>query len=301
MLDSILPIELNEAIQKLNFNKINEIRLRVGQPIVIDYCGVYFLCRKGITDKKIEAIICTKNMIEQIISKVTENSLYAFNEQLKQGFLTAYGGIRIGVCGECVYENNVLKTIKSISSLNIRIPHEVKNCSLKILNYVASNDIKNTLILSPPGAGKTTMLRDLALQLSDRFCKNILVIDERNEIANCVAGVCQHNIGHFTDIITNSNKIYGLESGIRSMKPDIVMTDEIANVNDINAISYALGCGVKVIATTHCASFEELQLKQDFSQLIKNKLFDLYVVLSTKHGPGTVEAIYAKDYSCIYI
>jgi len=115
MLNLILPTQISNAISKLNYNKISEIRLRVGQAVAVDYCGLYFLCEKGITDKRLDAIICTKNMIEQIILKVTENSLYAFNEELKQGFLTAIGGIRIGVCGECVYENTKLKLKTRVS------------------------------------------------------------------------------------------------------------------------------------------------------------------------------------------
>lgn len=301
MLNNILPLQLSQIIQKLNYNKIFELRLRIGQPISIDYAGLYFLCEKGITDKYNEAILCTKNMINEIMNNVTEKSLYAYNEEIKQGFITTKGGIRIGLCGECVYEGANIKTIKSFTSLNIRIPHQIRNCSLKILPYITTPDIQSTLILSPPGGGKTTILKDLSYQISNRFFKNVLIIDERNEIANCVNGMPQNNVGEFCDIITNSSKQFGLENGIRSMKPEIVITDEIANQGDIDAIEYALGCGVKVIATAHCCSLNELKIKQNFDKIINNKLFDRYVVLSTRNGAGTLESIYSKDFACLYI
>lgn len=299
MLCEYLPFEISEAIKKLNFTKINEIRLRIGCPIIIDYGGLYYLSKDGVTDIIAKAIICNKGIIDNIITKACENSIYAYNEEIKQGFITISGGIRIGLAGTCVREGNVIKTLKNLSSINIRVPHEVKNCSLKILEYITEPRIFNTLIVSSPGAGKTTLLRDIAFQISQRYLKNILIVDERNEIANSVNGVPQYNLGIFCDVISNCTKQFGLENGIRSMKPNVVMTDEIANKLDVDAIHYALGCGVKVIATTHCDDINALREKKDFEQLIEKKTFERYVLLSTRNGAGTIEGVYDKNFKCL--
>lgn len=299
MLNEYLPLEISQAVDRLNLNKLNEIRMRIGNPIIVDYGGLYYLSKDGITDVTARAIICKKDIVDFIVTKACENSIYAYNEEIKQGFITITGGIRIGLAGTCVREGDLIKTIKNISSLNIRIPHEVKNCSLKILEFLTEPQIHNTLILSSPGAGKTTLLRDLAFQISQRYLQNVLVIDERNEIANVVNGVSQYKLGIFCDVMTNCTKIFGLENGIRSMRPDVVLTDEIANKCDVNAIHYALGCGVKVIATTHCDDISALKDKKDFEALIDKKTFERYVVLSTRNGVGTIEGVYDRNFKCL--
>lgn len=299
MVEKYLPIDIGQAVSKLNQAKLKEIRLRVGYPIVVDYGGIYYLSASGVTDTIAKSIICDKAMIDYIISQACENSIYAYNEEIKQGFITVEGGIRIGLAGTCVNENAKIKTIKSLSSVNIRLPHEIRNCSLKILEFMTEPQIFNTLILSPPGAGKTTLLRDVAFQISQRYIKNVLIIDERNEIANVVNGFPQYKLGVFCDVITNCSKQFGLENGIRSMRPDVVMTDEIANKTDVDAVMYAQGCGVKVIATTHCDSLANLKQKKDFQAIIENKTFERYVVLSTRNGAGTVEGVFDRNFKCL--
>lgn len=299
MVERYLPIDIGQAVLKLNQAKLKEIRLRVGYPIVVDYGGVYYLSANGVTDTIAKSIICDKAMIDYIISQACENSIYAYNEEIKQGFITVEGGIRIGLAGTCINENAKIKTIKSLSSINIRLPHEIRNCSLKILEFMTEPQIFNTLILSPPGAGKTTLLRDVAFQISQRYIKNVLIIDERNEIANVVNGFPQYKLGVFCDVITNCSKQFGLENGIRSMRPDIVMTDEIANKTDVDAVMYAQGCGVKVIATTHCDNLANLKQKKDFQAIIENKTFERYVVLSTRNGAGTVEGVFDRNFKCL--
>ena len=299
MICDYLPFDISNAISKLNMTKLVEIRMRVSCPIIVDYGGLYYLSKDGITDVISKAIICKKDMIDHIITKSCENSIYAYNDEIKQGFITIIGGIRIGIAGTCVREGDTIKTIKNISSINIRIPHEVRNCSLKILEFITEPHIHNTLLISPPGAGKTTLLRDIAFQISQRYLQNVLIVDERNEIANTVNGIPQFNLGVFCDVITNCTKQFGLENGIRSMKPNVVMTDEIANKNDVNAIQYALGCGVKVIATTHCDDINLLRNKKDFEELIDKKIFERFILLSTRNGVGTIEGVYDKNFKCL--
>ena len=164
-----------------------------------------------------------------------------------------------------------------------------------------SNKVKNTLIISPPGAGKTTFLRDFAYQISKHINNlNILVVDERNEISGTTdidEGIV---LGDSVDVYTNCTKSYAFSNGIRSMKPDVIITDEINLHQDLNAIQSAITSGVCVVASIHAKDINDLNLKSEFNDIIKNKMFQRFVVLSEKSGPGTVEGVYNENLVCIY-
>jgi stage III sporulation protein AA len=302
---NFLTKDINDLLSKLDYEKLYEIRLRINKPIVVNYENKYFyLTNHGVDKLKKECLIATKEQIEQVIYKASNYSLYATNEELKQGFITISGGYRIGISGEIVFDNNNIHTIKNFNSLNIRIPHNVQNCSNVAFKYIVDNDrVFNTLIISPPGAGKTTILRDLVYQFyKHNFAYNCLVIDERYEIASCNnMGDNQFDLGDFCDIISGSSKQFGLENGIRSMRPDIVFTDEIANDNDIKSINYAIGCGVAVITTVHSKNIETLKSKPYLIDMLNDKIFDRYIVLSNRKGVGTYEGIYDKNFNLLYM
>ena len=295
MLSKILSKQLNEAFSHISYDKLNEIRMREGKPIVVFLGGqAYFLSEKGLTNKLEHAIIGTKEMIGDVVFRASECSLYAVNEQLKKGFLTIAGGIRLGVAGEFVAENGVVKTVKNFSSLCIRIPHIIKNCSLNAFEHLLTNkSLQNTLVISPPGAGKTTFVRDFVFQLSQhRFCANILVLDERGEIVLSES----ESIGNFADVILYSTKKSGFEVGIRSLAPNLIVTDELGNEEDLKAIEYAVNCGVNVMATTHADSLVTLKKKVGFEKILKDKVFSRYVILSLREGPGTLEGVYNENF-----
>lgn len=301
MLKEILPeVILNSINQNLTWDKLYEIRLRCDKPCTINYGGsYYFLGLNGLVKNEDEAIFSTASTLENIVLKASNNSIYAYNNEIKQGFLTLNNGIRIGISGEIVAENNKIKTIKNFSSLNIRISHQIKNCCLKIFDKLfLDNNMLDTLIISVPGAGKTTFLRDIAFQLGKQnYPFNLLIIDERGEIASVCEGKAGLDVGKFTDVISYSTKQYGFEMGIRAMSPNIIFTDEIATEQDANAILYAIGCGVKVIATTHSNGIKELFLKTNFNELLNKKAFKRFVVLSNRNGPGTIEGIYDENFN----
>lgn len=304
MVEDILPENFKVYFNNLNFNYINEIRLRANKPIVVNVMGRNkFLTTSGLTENIDEAIICKLSDISEIIKRASDNSLYAVNDQIKKGFLTIKGGIRIGVCGEVVEENDCVNTIKNINSLNIRIPHKIKNCSLNAyLHIVNNNKVRNTLIISPPGAGKTTFIRDLAEQISIKNpAINILLVDERAEISATVDGMQMLNVGPSCDIYTNCSKAFAFENGIRSMKPDVIITDEINLDDDLKAIKTAITSGVSVIATIHANDIYDLKSKPNFDEILKNKIFERYVVLSSKNGPGTYEGIFNENLVCVYL
>lgn len=299
MLENILPTNIYEVLSKnLKFYKIYEIRLRVNKPICVNYANnIYYLSLEGLTNLLDNAIICSKNLIDSIVAKSSNFSLYTINEDIKRGYISLKNGIRIGLVGEVVSENDIVKTVKDFNSLNIRIPHEVKNCSLNAFNYIVSNgQVLNTLVISSPCGGKTTFIRDLCYLISSKnYALNILLLDERNEISATNKGFPSMDIGNFTDILLYSNKKMGFENGIRSMSPNIIVTDEIANKDDCDSLIYASNCGINLIATTHAKDIEDLKEKNIFNEILKKKIFKRYVVLSRKNGAGTIEGVFDEN------
>ena len=258
-----------------------------------------YLTQMNMKDK---AIVVSREMLYNVIKRATERSLYAVNNQLKQGFLTVLGGIRIGICGEVVIENGKVQTIKNFSSINIRIAREVKNCSLSILEFLLTGGFCNTLIISPPGCGKTTLIRDILYQMSVRsYTYNILLADERYEIANCFNGKPTLDVGEFTDVVSGVEKGYAFDCGVRSMNPDILVTDELSTKTDIDSIYNLSSCGVKILASVHAKDIDDLKNKKDFQEILTKKIFKRFVVLGCSRGLGSIEGVYDENFRCLYV
>lgn len=299
---NIFPEWLNNLLEK-NFvvNYIFEVRIRVNKPIVVNYKGKYvFLQEKNGYNNMM--VYATSDLIDYILKIATKQSLYAFNDQIKHCFIQGDGGIRIGICGTVVYNNGSVSTIKNIISLNIRIPHQVLGCSEKIINLIYQNSIvKNTLIISPPGAGKTTLIRDIVNKLSnEKKVQNILVVDERFEIAS--GGESQNiDIGLLTDVISGCEKKFAFYEALKTMSPSVIVTDEISESGDIEAIKFAIKSGVKVIATAHAGNVNDLKCKKNFEQIIKDKFFERIVLLSNRMGVGTIDGVFDENLRVIYM
>ena len=299
MIKDILSAELYELINKqFNMASVEEIRIRANRPVVICSGGKNFV----LASTNREYYIATDDDINYSLSKVTQNSMYAVSEQIKQMYISYYGGIRIGITGQVVKNANGIKTLKYISSINIRIPHEIKGFASVALNFIVSGkDINSTLIVSSPGAGKTTLLRDICRGLSSaNYIKNVLLVDERNEIACAVNGRAMLNVGLFTDIISGGDKLSAFSQGVRTLKPNVIITDELGTKEDYEAVKKAISSGVSVIASVHANDQYDL-LKNEFAkELISQKLISRIIVLSDK-TPSRYVGIYDGNLKCIYM
>ncbi len=298
MLYDLFVGEILNGIHNLDIKYLTEIRLRVGLPIVIEISGKRcYLASYGMTDSLNSAIICDRSTIDRVVSIASNNSIHTINDQLVNGYIVYRGGIRIGVAGEFVYVNDKIKTIKNIQALNIRVPHEVKGCSLRAIDNIVHNGrIYNTLVISPAGAGKTTFIRDLAKQILRLQPKsNVLIVDERCEIT----GVNNGNVAFADmncDILSNCAKDYAFSNGIRSLRPDVIVTDELS-IADLPAVEYAMTCGVKVIATIHASSLIDLKNKPQICDILDKHLFDRFVLLGST--PGEYNGVYDANFECI--
>lgn len=305
--DSVLEyicLELSHPLGKVKEEykeKIEEIRLRTGMPLNVYLQGTnYFLTPDGkLSKNKEEGILVKSEHIHKTFQLISNYSVYAFQEEIKNGFITLKGGHRVGLGGKVLYGNNGIETIRNISSLNIRIAREKIGVSDDIIQYLIdhNNSIHNTLIVSPPQCGKTTLLRDIIRTLSDGASVfngrgfKVGVIDERSELSGMYNGESQHNIGLRTDVLDGCNKKDGTTMLIRAMSPDIIAMDEIGSVSDVEAIHESLKAGVRVIATVHGYDLKDLISKRSLSILIEERVFGRYIFLDNSRGVGTVRDI----------
>lgn len=279
---SFLPQDIQFALAHININFVTEIRIRQGQPVIIAYRDAYYyLDRFGLSSKRDGAIIGGK--ITQIISAATNGSIYSYAEQMRSGFITCGHGVRIGLAGEYVTQGGAISSIANITSINIRVPHEIEGCADYICNNIFSEYVSSAILFSKPGLGKTTKLRDIARFISDKLKLNVLIFDERNEIAAIDAYGNGFYVGERSDVIRSGNKLAAFEGAIRAMKPDVIITDELYGDSDVKAVKYAADCGIKVIASSHVTD----------RNILKTMPFDYFIELETLFGQPI---IYDKNF-----
>ncbi|MBE5748204.1 MAG: hypothetical protein E7344_01085 [Clostridiales bacterium] len=273
----ILPQQVSCVIEKLNLKNLQEIRLRAEKPVAVLYnFKTYFLSGDGLTQNETKSITVSQNQVENSFFTACQHSVHSFSQQISNGFIMPCGGLRIGICGCAVYKDEKIISIKNISSLNIRLPHQVKNCSKKYCQFLL-NPVKNVLIISPPGRGKTTFLRDLIYQTSFLDKKpNVLVADERNEISGCIDGVAQYDLGNFADVIVMAKKDFAFKKGIRTMMPDILACDEICN-EDFDWLYDISKNGTRLFCTIHGKNSDDIKTNSLFFKI--SKVFNRYVFL----------------------
>lgn len=267
----LLPDELEAKIS--SSHEPEELRLRMGRKPTALYGGA----EKQIGNKDVN-----ESSIRKILERATGASLHSHSDELRHGYIN-YHGLRIGVCGEAVIQNGAVTGFRTISSLNIRIPREIHGICENVLDRYRKNGADSTLIVSPPGCGKTTALRELIRRISDDGHR-ISVIDERGELSAAEVGVNGFDLGSHSDVLINVPKDEGAIMILRSMNPEYIAMDEITSPADLEAIMKITGCGVKLLATAHGNSMDELKKRPLYAKLLAMDVFRYIVTIKCRNG-----------------
>ncbi|MBM6828088.1 stage III sporulation protein AA [Anaerotignum lactatifermentans] len=288
-----LSDEIGDILDKIKgSDQIQEVRLRNGQPLWVRAGGRgFFPDAAGNAVLPEQGKIISKRDIKVTVSKLSAYSLYAFEEELCRGFLTIEGGHRVGFCGKAVMEGGRIKTLHQISSLNIRVARQVFGCAEKILPFVQEGDrFLSSVLISPPGCGKTTLLREMIRCLS-RSGITIGVADERGEIAGMRDGLAQMELGPCTDIMYGCPKAQAMEMLLRSMSPEIIAADELGREEEYEAVEAMVHGGVEILCTMHGSSMEDILRRKLPCHMARQGMLKRYIFLSADRGAGIVERI----------
>lgn len=277
----------------LDYDKLYEIRLRVGRPLFLTYDGGECFLRR----REREPYLVTQEDLKETLEYVSGYSLYAYEEEVRQGFLSVQGGHRVGVTGKVILNGNQIQGMKYISCINVRLAHQIKGCADAVMPYIQNKDwVAHTLIISPPRCGKTTLLRDIIRQISNGRegieGKTVGVVDERSELAGCYQGIPQNDLGIRTDILDGCPKAEGMQMLIRSMSPAVVAVDELGGEEDFQAVKSVIHCGCKLIATVHGNSLEDILQQPLFRKLLKEHVFERYILLGKQDRAGIIEGVF---------
>lgn len=291
----------------VDFEQVQEIRLRVHAPLLL-ICSnrEYYITPEGKLSRNVEeAYVVSRQELKETLEYMGSYSLYAFEEEIRQGFITIQGGHRIGIAGKTITDESGIRSMKFISFINVRLSHQIKGCASKLLPYMfEQGEILHTLIISPPRCGKTTLLRDIIRQISNgtgpQPGMTVGVVDERSEIGACYQGIPQNELGIRTDILDCCPKAQGMMMLIRTMSPRVIAVDEIGSREDLEAMEYVMNCGCKLIATVHGSSIEDLKQKPVLRKLVQERWFERYVILNNFGRLGNIDQIYDSRGTKLY-
>ena len=290
-----LPMGLSKMILEHNIEKLEEIRIRVGRPVILKLGVMEIILKYVVTNAEIVGIV----------QSMCSNSVYAYQNQICCGFITLPGGNRAGISGNVVVKDGKVSNISYIYSINIRISHQIKGASDEVIRYILdtkNNSVYNSLIVSPPGVGKTTIIRDIARRVSDGISEinfkgiDTVIVDERGEIAALNRGVSYNDVGARTDILDNIPKSIGIRMAVRTMAPKVIIADEIGNKDDVEIINYAICSGVSCIFTAHGESMEDLARNDEMKKILDRQLFNRIIFLDKSKKGKVKNVVKIRDF-----
>lgn len=274
---SVLPQELRQELDRVEAERAEEIRLRRGFPVTVTV---------GEVEIETGSVPVTEAHLQTVLENASQASAHTVLDQVKHGFVTLRGGHRIGLCGTAVRRNGEIATLRYLTSVSIRIARPIKGIAAPLLPQLTeAGEFQSTLILAPPGVGKTTLLRDMVRALSDGDMGQPLrvgVADERGEIAALWQGQPQFEIGRHTDVLDGCPKREGLSVLLRGMNPQVLAADEITDPADVQAMEEACGCGVALLATAHGGSVKDLERRPVYRALLDSGVFRRVVLIARK-------------------
>lgn len=269
----LLPQRMLTTQYRILASEAEELRLRAGRRATALVKGV---------ETPISDALVGSDDLNCVVERATSASVHTAQSSIAKGFINCSGGIRIGLCGTGVIDRGEVRGMRAISSLAIRIPHEIRGCGQAVIDRLAASS-GNVLILSPPGYGKTTFLRECIRQMSDAG-QRVSVADERGELAAVYRGIPQFDLGKSSDVMSDVPKAQAVMMLLRAMNPQVIAMDEISSPEDIGAAETASGCGVRIIATAHAAGRLELQVRPIYKKLLEHGMFGSLIVIKSCCG-----------------
>ena len=264
--------------------KVQEIRLRTDKPMIL----------RLDTGEHVDEFCPTAEDIRETMEKISQYSFYAFESELSRGYITLPGGHRVGVCGQVVMENNstAVHGWRFVSGLNIRVAHSIPGCANDVLPHILQNGrLLHTMIVSPPGFGKTTILRDIVRQISNGGL-TVGLADERSEVAGCFQGKPQNDVGIRTDVLDGCPKALAMEMLLRSMSPNVIAVDELGGESDARAVDAVLNAGIKLLCTAHGNDLADVMASPSLAPVLSRGIFERFIVLDS---PGIVAGIFDAE------
>lgn len=286
----LFPIKFRDWLNRVfSMYKAEEVRVRIGRPP-----EMLFDVRRISAP---EELAISEEDCAVLLENICCHSVYAWEEELKNGFITLNGGSRVGIAGKTIIEKGALSRFSCVTFFNFRIARECKGCANTAIEIIAKNKaLKSSLIVSPPGAGKTTMLRDISRQLAteckERRAYKVCVVDERGEIAASWLGKPQMDVGEACDVLDGCPKHFAINMLIRTMSPEVIITDEIGKAEDLIALRDASYAGVAIIASAHGKNGEEYFMRPGFVQLFRNKVFERVIGISRENGITRITGVF---------
>lgn len=268
-----LPVRIREQLYRLSElerKQTHELRLRLQRPFAVSMCNRQLI--------PIQSMIITPRDIEDSFKQVCEYSIHTYSRELAQGFITVRGGHRVGICGTAVVKSGEIESIKDISGLNIRIARQVLGCANEITDTLTCHGIASILLIGAPSSGKTTILRDLCRQIGKKH--KLSIIDERGEIAASYRGTPQNDVGENSDVLDGYPKSAGVITALRALSPQVIVCDEIGGEDDCQSLRSGVHSGVKLLATAHADSVEDIYRRKHIAALLFEGAFDYIVLLS---------------------